>query len=364
MVKCIRIFLVLFFSLAAYAGQQSIQDYADQCNKLIGTPVLPFNCDEGEEVPVEHYTNPDPNKYGSGTCDRPNQLNLLCDPGSKFQVLFNNDDAYAVAHCRKKGGNGNGIFKKDSNGNLTRDPVDSLYGDIAVIQHNKKNGVTCFYQSHVRENGVNMLDGSKVQAPNSHSTLSFWEPPSTSCVTCHDSAAIIRSPYLAQLSGQAGKPPLPWLNPDGTQNTRFNDKDSPYNFTGDVFKNIVVKSVHIDNNQCVNCHNMGVEHSSTDFGLRSVGLVSMGAKTPVSDASPLWMPYPPPTRQSDHCDLNVNDAQCKQQKDAQAISDCARGLSTDITCKISDRGRYIPPPTESSVGRSRYLAPIINYILN
>ena len=37
------------------------------------------------------------------TCDRPNVLNGVCDPGSKFQVLAQTGDAAAVAHCRKMG---------------------------------------------------------------------------------------------------------------------------------------------------------------------------------------------------------------------------------------------------------------------
>lgn len=97
----------------------TLQDYAQQCDKAmgIGATVQDFDCDAGTEVPVTHYT-------GSGTCDEPNRLNLVCDPGSHFQVLTRTDDAYVVGHCRKKGN------------------ASGEYGDIAVIQFNRKNGAT------------------------------------------------------------------------------------------------------------------------------------------------------------------------------------------------------------------------------
>ncbi len=94
--------------------------------EAIGLPVPAFNCDEGTLVPATNLTGvgtPDE------TCDAPNVLNHECDPGSKFQVLAQTEEAIVVAHCRKRG------------------LPDGFYEDIAVIQYNQVNGATCFYQA-------------------------------------------------------------------------------------------------------------------------------------------------------------------------------------------------------------------------
>ena len=108
------------------ASPDELQDYAAQCDQAIGVTVPDFDCDAGTDVPGQGTTFTGDQ---TATCDEPNRLNRVCDPGSRFQVLVNSDDAYIVAHCRKQGG----------------DP--GMYGDIAVIQYSRKNGATCFYQA-------------------------------------------------------------------------------------------------------------------------------------------------------------------------------------------------------------------------
>src|SRR3954463_2367820 len=85
--------------LAPVAAQSSaltdsLEAYSQKCNQATGTTVPDFVCDSGTEVPVTNFID--------GKCDRPNRLNQVCDPGSKFQVLTNTADAAVVAHCRKK----------------------------------------------------------------------------------------------------------------------------------------------------------------------------------------------------------------------------------------------------------------------
>ena len=123
------------------ALSDTLEQYAQQCDQAIGITVPDFKCDSGTLVPM---TNPHPSPPAPPiTCDRPNVLNQECDPGSYFQVLpTSNADAYAVAHCRKRG--------------LSQ----GRYADIAVIQHNQKNGATCFYQA------LGDLDGTDVKAPS------------------------------------------------------------------------------------------------------------------------------------------------------------------------------------------------------
>ena len=131
-----RLLIPCFFltaSTSVFAGE-ALEAYAKRCDEAIGITVPDFICDSGALVPTEHHqANSDgsPARYRpKQACDRPNQLNQECDPGSRFQVLpTSNERAFAVAHCRKQG-------------------LDATeYGDIAVIQHNKENGATCFYQA-------------------------------------------------------------------------------------------------------------------------------------------------------------------------------------------------------------------------
>lgn len=345
---------------------QTVQDYAKECDALIGQSVPTFNCDDGELVPDTHANHPTSYGLSDSKCDRPNQLNQACDPGSRFQVLFNNENAYAVAHCRKKGGSqpaGASIYTtiRASSGNFPGTPhsplnhalikplliqKDSLYGDVAVIQHNKKNGVTCFYQSmvsnngEIKPNGDHMVNGKLVPAPltytgpKSETNAFVWREPSSSCVSCHDAGPLIRSPYLAQLKGQKskGKDPLPWLLADGSADFQFNSKSQPYNFTGDAFMNMKVYSLESDQSGCTGCHNMGIGGSSTDFGLRATGLTNVPAKNNDSAASPLWMPY-------NHPAAPDSDA----QKEAQALYGCAQD-SNQPGCHLTLHGGYIKPP--------------------
>jgi len=165
-------------STSIYGGD-TLEVYAQKCDQAIGVTVPDFVCDKGTVVP-------DTNPIGSA-CDRPDQLNQDCDPGSRFQVLTNNTTAYVVAHCRKRG-----------------HPVDDgHYGDIAAIQRNKVNGATCFYQGALSQSH----DGN-VKAPSKGvGSPGFWMTPtaiatsSFPCGRCHDNGPIIRSPYLSQITG-------------------------------------------------------------------------------------------------------------------------------------------------------------------
>ena len=115
----------------------ALQDYGQQCDAAIGVSVPDFDCDAGTEVPGQG------NIFGAGSkCNQPNRLNQVCDPSSRFHVLTRTADVFTVAHCRKENG-----------------PAGD-YGDIAVIQYNRKNGATCFYQALGNQTHGNLPGGS------------------------------------------------------------------------------------------------------------------------------------------------------------------------------------------------------------
>jgi hypothetical protein len=180
----------------------TLQEFAKKCADAVGEPVPEFNCDEGTVVPETHLTG---GSYPNGVCDAPNVLNGACDPGSQFQVLKETPDVAIVGHCRKKGN------------------ADHEYGDIAVIQYNKKNGAICFYQAlandppHLNDPPQTFPLPAKVTAPsegNGPGKFPWLDPVKTAginCVRCHDNGPFIRSPYLAQLRNEP-KNRLPGTN--------------------------------------------------------------------------------------------------------------------------------------------------------
>src|SRR5215470_10664520 len=142
--RLLNTLIMLSVGLPFTAHAESLQDYAAQCEQETGIAVPAFKCDDPNStlVPMtnafDKFNNPLPfgpsanftdlysklRNGSGGRCDRPDRLNQECDPGSRFHVINQNADAYVVAHCRKKGNAGN------------------TWGDIAVIQHNTKNGAT------------------------------------------------------------------------------------------------------------------------------------------------------------------------------------------------------------------------------
>lgn len=258
--------------------------YARECDAAIGVTVPDFDVDSplGTTVPTDHLT-PANAIYPDGTCDRPNVLNGKCDHGSRFQVLVNTADAFVVAHARKMG------------------LPQGQYGDVAVIQHNKNNGATCFYQGAL--DGFGLSHDHNVKAPSKGVGASvFWMTPSQiagsdfPCGSCHDNGPIIRSPYLAQITGPNQLP--------GAGDVTFNSDGQPYSFVGSDFASWKAYKVEVSGNPCNGCHRMGVNNLANTGTVRGKGTaldLSIKAtadsgsgdeqenKNRHSAASPIWM---------------------------------------------------------------------------
>lgn len=215
-------------------------------------------------------------------CDRPNVLNGVCDPGSKFQVLAQNGDAAAVAHCRKQG-KGTG-----------------RYGDIAVIQYNKSSGGLCFYQALDVDRDLQPigdgqgLDGTNIPAPivSSTATNFRWYNPAevndVGCPRCHDSGGFIRSPYLVQ----TGLLPN-WE--DGYDNDTTNVQFPGYYFSQDRNWWIYTDNASTDGGEnCTSCHRLSVNNRAFGEGTGANFDVVATAeeqshKNPHDVLSPIWM---------------------------------------------------------------------------
>jgi hypothetical protein len=253
----------------------SLEDFSKKCDVAIGETVPDFNCDDGTKVPTTHFSG--------GNCDRPNVLNAECDPDSRFQVLKQTNDVAIVAHCRHQAYNN----------------APGEYGDIAVIQYNKKNGATCFYQA------LQPHLAAKVTSPSQGTGAYPWETPAGTagirCVRCHDNGPFIRSPYLAQLNAEPVNR-LPGTNSgSGPWDQRYSwNSTDPYKFIGNDFQSW--KAYRVSNTgpggNCSGCHRLGISSIAGSFSTTSGTAVRFGplataasqtAKNPHSSDSPIWM---------------------------------------------------------------------------
>ena len=271
----------------------SLTQFAQKCKEAVGEDVPPFNCDEfGTAVPENHFVG---GLYPSGVCDAPNVLSGVCDPGSQFHVLKETNDVAIVAHCRKKG------------------HANNEYGDIAVIQYNKKNGATCFYQAlandppHPSDPPASFALPAKVTAPsegNGTDKFPWFDPVKTAgvnCVECHDNGPFIRSEYLAQLRNEPVNR-LPGTNEgSGPWDQRFSwNQTLPMSFIGNDFQSWKTYAVSLTGagSGCLNCHRLGFSQSqgrynvghgtAQDFAGKATAATQL-SKNPHSPDSPIWM---------------------------------------------------------------------------
>lgn len=289
--------------LTTPGGTDALAAFAQECDQAIGVSVPDFDVDSplGTTVPTDHLT-PASATYPDGTCDRPNVLNGKCDRGSRFRVLINTPDAYVVAHARKMG------------------LPQGQYGDVAIIQHNKVNGKTCFYQGALED--FHLSHDGKVKSPSKGvGNPAFWMTPSQivnskfPCVSCHDNGPIIRSPYLAQISGPNQLP--------GAGDITFNSDPEPYSFVGADFASWKAYKVEVSDNQCNGCHRMGVNNVSNtgivgnngtalDLGIKATDH-SQESKHPHSATSPIWMTPGQVTFDQGTADAALAIKQCAEQ---------------------------------------------------
>jgi hypothetical protein len=337
---------------------ESLKVYADKCDVAIGLSVPDFNCDNGSIVPTTNLT-PMSSEYPDGTCDRPNVLNKKCDKNSKFQVLERTNDAIVVAHCRKKGGGGG---------------VRDKWGDIAVIQYNNKTGATCFYQSQIQEGTVanpNLgIAGDPASLPsavfrpgtpgfNSFPWLTPKQTADQNCVGCHDNGPFVRSPYLAQLSGDtSGTKGGNWLpgtrvgpGPWEKNSAGYWNEPLPYKFVGNDFQKWKAYSVTAAGSSCANCHRMGMSErdgllqgggTSQELGPFATRPTQPG-KNAHSLASPIWMK--PGQVYWASPDPNVPNPGPAVEADARKMAECA-----DAFGKKSSNPAF-PLPAGCSVSR-------------
>jgi len=220
---------------SAFAGPASRLAYAQKCAEEMGT-IPTFNCKDGTVIPITQNGVPLTSASGGEDCDKPVQLGLAngnqCVPYSRFlRINTGVSTVETVVICRK--------YDQDDNGK-----DDTAFTDIAMIQHNRASGNTCYFQSKLEHH----LDGTSVPSPqeNSVKASNYWLEPTGSgpdgirCTACHDADPFIWSPYIIQVAN-----PSNW-NALGFWNSNYQD----------LF-GMTVKTFKPTGNACTTCHRIG-----------------------------------------------------------------------------------------------------------
>src|SRR5512133_1400691 len=143
--------ILLMFSLGTgSAAPPDRAAYAAQCAAEMGK-IPGFNCLNGQLLDIT--VNGVSQSQLVDNCDKPVELGLgggsQCVPFSRLLAIdTGKPNVTTIAICRK-------YFASTG-------PNDSRFADIAMIQHNKASGRTCFFQSKLEAN----LDGRTVPSPS------------------------------------------------------------------------------------------------------------------------------------------------------------------------------------------------------
>ena len=239
-------------------AQISRVEYARQCAKEI-EPLPAFNCMDGapsgnEVHELEILVNDKAVKKHVEKCDNPVQLELSggqgqCVPFSRLVKLNSvKPTVLAFAICRKY------LDRGTTDDQRAKEPT---FDDIAVVQHDRLTGKTCFFQSTFEDpadpDKKATHDGKKtVPQPTSDSAdaKKFWaESPeviSIGCTKCHAGDPFYWSPYVAPVLDKLE------LNPNGRYNSNF------AGLFGAPTKTFRPKLSPTENNACVTCHRFGL----------------------------------------------------------------------------------------------------------
>jgi hypothetical protein len=221
------------FPLAlVYSAPTSRLDYARTCALEMG-PLPGFNCMNGTVIPITKNGKPATQARPGEDCDNPIQLGIgasQCVPYSRFLRIPSAIPTVETAViCRKYDLNDDG-------------PLDPAFTDIAVVQHNRATGNTCFFQSAIMAN----LDGRTVPSPQDDTpqASTYWlEPASVAgigCTKCHDADPFVWSKYIVQVAT-----PSNW-NAVGFWNSNYQDMFGQ-----------TVQTLRPANNSCASCHRIG-----------------------------------------------------------------------------------------------------------
>jgi hypothetical protein len=245
--------------------------YGKECAEKLGS-LPPFSCLDGKILPIT--VNGQEVHEAVDKCDKPIYLGVgpggRCKPNARLGRLdTGNPDVDTVFICRRYQ-------------NVT-DPLQPGFSDVAVVQHNRVTGDTCFFQALGNENlygrrvpppnEVRVPDDVRAEHPQASDSVNFWKSPQLmgggglKCVRCHDSDPFIHTPYVDQV----------FL--DDARKTKMVPEDAfgPYNIIATKYgmntwpESFSVKTTATGNGNCTSCHRIGSQSTCGEFAGDSVG---------------------------------------------------------------------------------------------
>jgi len=275
-IRSFALCVIVALPLTAFAREQTLLEYAEQCAREIGA-IPPFNCNDGTDIPITVNGKPPAQGEAPRQCDKPSLLHPTvevtgqCVPFSKILNLSRGDTQIS-AYCRR---------------DKLRDDKDPVYDEVVVVAHHAGNGETCWFDSRSRA-GADGIDASRVPPPNEKtpppghpSAVEFWTTPAKiaaarpTCISCHDAGPFIFSPYIGQVWDKV--PTDPW---------------GKYSNIGPAFSSFHPTTISTPGNACIGCHRIGSDQSCAVYIGLSTGRLSAPGNSRLANGYPLshWMP--------------------------------------------------------------------------
>ncbi len=311
----------------AGSGSIGVTSYGRQCAERLGE-LRPFSCLDGQIIPIvvngteipAGLTAQQAQSYQWGTganqmaCDKPALLGLgdqgRCVPYSRVGRLktFRSDgtehpDVDTMFTCRRY----QTRLGPQTYQGKTYDGADlPLFEDIAILQHNRVTGESCWYQM-LRPNYAS-TDGRRIPPPNeaelpagspsfAQTAAQFWLSPQSAadkkCFRCHDADPWMHSPYIDQVRDDAGLPIVPPGGFGGGRSGKYSMLGSRAFYKWD--KSLAIAStVTTDTNgkSCTSCHNVGSFNGCLAWSKQASGLQLAPNLSAAGQAFALkyWMP--------------------------------------------------------------------------
>ncbi|MBM4267034.1 MAG: hypothetical protein FJ144_10530 [Deltaproteobacteria bacterium] len=186
------------FAAEKSKGEYDIIAYGKECAELIAE-APPYNCLDGDIVPIT-VDGKTPTEYTRHmTCDRPAYLPYpektdgQCTPYSRVRTV-RDDDIQMLLFCRRM---------------YIRPIDDPRFDSMEIIMHNVVTGSTCFFISKNFGDKPEGDDGRRVPPPTEETppegniaARDLWGTPDEiaehKCIMCHDSDPWMRTPWIAQ----------------------------------------------------------------------------------------------------------------------------------------------------------------------
>lgn len=240
------------------SGDQGLSLYSKECaTEIEELPIM--NCLDGEILPIT--VNGATPTFRNATisqvnCDNPPLLELSsngqCIPYSRVQRVASYDpDVLTVLNCRRY---------------ELRGENSPYFDDVAVIQHRKSTGATCFFQGKLgaglRSDRIPPPTESPSETPSGElNVAAYWQETRETveegrCFRCHEADPFVHSPYIQQAKDVVPSVPL-----------------GKYKIVGRDFQSWTRYAIDVEGgNSCTSCHRIGSQKTCEKYVEQSVGL--------------------------------------------------------------------------------------------